>query len=155
MKLNKYIHIYIVFIILVFVQTAYGENKNIDFKMSINTNISYNGSEVNYDFTVTDLNINLESNYGYFVFGRNSMKMGPGYFSQLMISENSFPMEMIYHQHEYNFFGVPFQGEQLVAFIDNDEQKKLFAHRMSNNTLIPNLEVGVSESLIAYKEVNP
>ncbi|MFW6008257.1 MAG: hypothetical protein ACOCP8_03230, partial [archaeon] len=153
--MNKSVYIIFIFLIISFILVPIvtaEEDDDVDIDLGIDTLINYYGT-ISYDFTVTDLNINLDSNYGYFVLGRNSMKMGPGYFSQLMVSENAYPMEMIYHQHEYNFFGIPFQGEQLVAFIDNDEQKKLFVHRMSNNTLVPNLEVGVSESLIAYKEV--
>ncbi|MFW6016633.1 MAG: hypothetical protein ACOCRK_09355, partial [bacterium] len=154
--MRKFYHRFFIAIIisLIIVPVTFAKEEDVYIDLGIDTVINYDGT-INYDFTVTDLNINLDSNYGYFVFGRNSMEMGPGYFSQLMISDDTYPMEMIYHEHEYSFFGVPLQGEQLIAFIDSDEQKKLFAHRVSNDTLIPNLEVGISESLIAYKEIHP
>lgn len=80
--------------------------------------------------------------------------MGPGYFSQLILCENALPMDMVYHKHSYNIFNQPFQGEQFVAFLDNDINRRLFAHQMSNDTIIEGLEVGISEAVIAHQHVN-
>lgn len=106
---------------------------------------------------LANFDVEFENGWGKFIVGRNSMKMGPGYFSQLMLSDNSYAMDMIYHEKDYNLFGFPYEGEQLIAFLDNDinDSKRLFIHRVSNDTIIPGMEIALSEALMAYKEVNP
>ncbi|MCG8512906.1 MAG: capsule assembly Wzi family protein [Halanaerobiales bacterium] len=88
--------------------------------------------------------------WGVITVGRQYLKSGPGYFSNLVLSDQ-IPLNAVYHQIEYE----QFIGTQLVAYLGEGVNKQLFFHRLETEQIYPGLQVGVFESMIASEYIHP
>ncbi len=89
------------------------------------------------------------------IVGKKNLKQGPGYFSQLMLSDEGPSLNVIMSRSEHDLFNVHFKAKQFVAFLGEGVDKQLFVHRLENNTLFPNLKIGISEAMMASEHIHP
>lgn len=87
--------------------------------------------------------------------GSKYIKLGPGYFSQLMLSDKGTPLNIISYEGDFTWQKHDIDYFQMIAYLDEGVNKQLFVHRLSNNTLINNLEIGLSEAMMASRVIHP
>ncbi len=157
---------YVLYLLLVLL-TIYPElimAKNIDFNPEVVFSKKFQEDWVDINLTglVTVSGVTLPELY--FTFnalknkvnvGRKYLKLGPGHFSQLMLSDKETPLNIISYQGEFTWKEQDIDYFQMMAFLDEGVNKQLFIHRLSNNTLINNLEFGLSEAMIASHKIHP
>lgn len=161
--MQRYKYLYIIFALILILhcqQVVYAND--YDVGAFINKELSYK----DYIFNITaglnnkkiffsNLNCTLNNSWGEFIIGRQKAKIGPGYFAQLILSDNSFPLDMVYHKNKYTLENGYMEGEQLIAFLNSNINRQLFIHRISTDILYPGLEVGLSESLMVFNKIHP
>jgi len=92
---------------------------------------------------------------GKLTLGRKYVRSGPGNFSQLMLSDQGTPLNLIMHEGQFTFKDIVSDYRMMIAYLDEDSNKQFFHHRVSNDSLIEGLEIGVSEAMVASENINP
>ncbi|MGB4006204.1 MAG: hypothetical protein WBK86_07435, partial [Halanaerobiales bacterium] len=125
-------------------------------------------SNLNMVFFISSKGIELDELYvqgelfgGELTLGRKYQRSGPGYFSQLLLSDQGTPLTMISHEGKFIMkdkdeeYFLENDYIMLWAYLDEGVNKQFFYHRISNDTLIKGLEIGVAESVIASRQIHP
>lgn len=129
----------------------------LEYNNSLNINnlfLNISGGLKNDFLYLDELSINIPFKKRNIIIGKHKISMGPGHFSQLMLSNNC-PLSMIYYENDFIFFDLSLKGHVLVADIDSKINKKLFLHRVSFDSLFPGLHVALSESMMVHKMIHP
>lgn len=138
--------------------------KDIMFKPEVNINKKVELDKIDLHLTsqINDSGFSLPEFYFTFeafdsliTIGRKYNKLGPGYFSQLMLSDMGTPLNMLSWEGDFTWYGEEIEYFQMIAYLDEGVNKQLFVHRLTNNTLFDNLEIGVSEAVMASKVIHP
>ncbi|HLV08632.1 MAG TPA: thermonuclease family protein, partial [Halanaerobiales bacterium] len=118
-------------------------------KFKISGELNHSGislPEFYFSFALSDKQINA---------GRKYNKLGPGYFSQLLLSDRETALNMLSVKGDFMLEGYNIDYFQLFAFLDEGVNKWLFAHRLSSDQMIKNLEFGISETMMVSHKVHP
>jgi len=138
--------IFIIFFVLIPGELIYGADvyPEIEFKKEVYHNIELN-------------EIYIQGNVfgGELSLGRRFYRSGPGYFSQLLLSDQSTSLELIMYEGKFCLEGYENNYTMLIAYLDEGVNKQLFYHRVSNDSLIEGLEIGLAESVIVSEHVHP
>lgn len=89
-------------------------------------------------------------NYNIFL-GKKHINFKNSDFLRLIVNKNGPSFPMIYFNKKYKYF----TGETAVIFAGESVDRRLFIHRLTNSNLINNLQIGISESVIAHNKINP
>ena len=123
---------------------------------------NFDNFSFNISGLISDVGFDLEEYYfqsdflnGQLTVGRKYVKSGPGYFSQLMLSNQNTPLDFIIHQGKIKFIHINSDYTMMVAYLGEKSNKQLFHHRVSNKTLIKGLELGISEAMMVSEKINP
>ena len=154
----------ICFSFLVFLLPASGLAQNLYLQPEITINKKIDLQEVDWYLTgdIDDAGILLPEFYFTFelfdsqiTVGKKYVKLGPGYFSQLMLSDLGTPLNMLSWEGDFTWSGEEIEYFHMIAYLDEGVNKQLFVHRLSNNTLFENIEIGVSEAVMASRVIHP
>jgi hypothetical protein len=145
-----------------FHSVSYADNFTLHTDFELNNSHQFNNIELNTSLGIDNKGNNrnelwLVLNKGWYdiILGRRVLSQGPGYFSQLMLSEQGPPLDMVMTRSNHKLFAETITAEQLIAYLDEGVDKQLFVHRLESETLIPNMKIGISESMMTSKLINP
>jgi len=165
MKLSKILKYSIpgLFIILLLSINIFAQSSFNDLSIELHKNFDIN----NYDlFLTAELNNNgpgfsevyiktTINNEQILTIGKKYIKQGPGYFSQLMLSDQNTSLPLIQREGSFFLENKKILFSQMLAYLDENVNKQLFVHRLEVNTLYPGLSLGVSEAMMASNVVHP
>lgn len=121
--------------------------KNINFKISALIDDS--------GVHLTGLYMVWPNSPGRLTVGKKYLRLGPGYFSQLVLSEEGPSLNHVALESKHTWFGMDFEAFQLIAFLGDGVKRKLFVHRLSTDSLLPGLEFGASEAMMVSEKEHP
>ena len=92
----------------------------------------------------------VKNDYNIYL-GKKHIELANGSQIKLLANKDGPAIPMFYYNKEHKYF----TGEAGLLFLGGSSNRYMFIHRLTNNTLIPNLQIGISESAIAHNKINP
>src|SRR5690606_10497097 len=130
-----YRHLMIILLLIIFSgEIPYGVDifPEIEFRKEIILDME-SADNLNIDFALSNDGIELKELYlqgnifgGQLSLGRRYQRSGPGYFSQLLLSDQSTPLNMIMHEGKFTVADFENNYTMLLAYLDEGVNKQLF-----------------------------
>lgn len=107
--------------------------------------------ETKEGLSLEELYTKIFKNDYYIYLGQKHIELVNGSQIKLLANKNGPSTTMFYYNKEHKYF----TGEAGLIFLGENNSRYMFIHRLTNNSLIPNLQIGISESAIAHNKINP